>query len=82
MLLGNLGDSLLGNLSINKGTIRASEGTIRAGQDFYCLPILQLIWIYKSIIKKNLNLMVFIQETIYLKQRMGHMSYILMSTNQ
>ena len=34
MLLGNLGDSLLGNLSINKGTIRASEGTIRAGQDF------------------------------------------------
>ena len=82
MLLGNLGDSLLGNLSINKGTIRASEGTIRAGQDFYCLPILQLIWIYKSIIKKNLNLMVFIQETIYLKQRIGHMSYILMSTNQ
>ena len=75
MLLGNLGDSLLGNLSIDKGTIRA-------GQDFYCLPILQLIWIYKNIIKKNLNLMVFIQETIYLKQRMGHMSYILMSTNQ
>ena len=82
MLLGNLGDSFLGNLSIDKGTIRASEGTIRAGQDFYCLPILQLIWIYKTIIKKNLNLMVFIQETIYLKQRMGHMSYILMSTNQ
>ena len=82
MLLGNLGNSLLGNLSIDKGTIRASEGTIRAGQDFYCLPILQLIWIYKTIIKKNLNLMVFIQETIYLKQRMGHMSYILMSTNQ
>ena len=82
MLLGNLGNSLLGNLSIDKGTIRASEGTIRAGQDFYCLPILQLIWIYKSIIKKNLNLMVFIQETIYLKQRIGHMSYILMSTNQ
>ena len=82
MLLGNLGDSFLGNLSIDKGTIRASEGTIRAGQDFYCLPILQLIWIYKSIIKKNLNLMVFIQETIYLKQRTGHMSYILMSTNQ
>ena len=82
MLLGNLGDSLLGNLSIDKGTIRASKGTIRAGQDFHCLPILQLIWIYKTIIKKNLNLMVFIQETIYLKQRMGHMSYILMSTNQ
>ena len=34
MLLGNLGDSFLGNLSIDKGTIRASEGTIRAGQDF------------------------------------------------
>ena len=34
MLLGTLGVSLLGNLLIGKGTIRADEGTVRAGQDF------------------------------------------------
>ena len=34
MLLGTLGANLLGNLLIRKGTIRASEDTIRAGQDF------------------------------------------------
>ena len=43
MLLGTLGASLLGNLltgkgeiatSQGRGTIRADEGTIRAGQDF------------------------------------------------
>ena len=34
MLLGTLGVSLLGNLLIDKGTIRAGEGTIRVGQDF------------------------------------------------
>ena len=34
MLLGTLGTSLLGNLLTGKSTIRADEGTIRAGQDF------------------------------------------------
>ena len=34
MLLGTLGPSLLGNLLTGKDTIRAVEGTIRAGQDF------------------------------------------------
>ena len=34
MLLGTLGASLLGNLLTGKSTIRAGEGTIRAGQDF------------------------------------------------
>ena len=33
MLLGTLGASLLGNLLAGKVTIRAVEGTIRAGQD-------------------------------------------------
>ena len=33
-LLGNLGASLLGNLSTGKGKVRAGERTIRAGQDF------------------------------------------------
>ena len=32
MLLGTLGAILLGNLLTGKGTIRASEGTIRSGQ--------------------------------------------------
>ena len=34
MLLGTLVASLLGNLLTGKDTIRAGEGTIRAGQDF------------------------------------------------
>ena len=34
MLLGTLGASLLGNLLTGKRTIRAFEGTVRAGQDF------------------------------------------------
>ena len=34
ILLGILGAILLGNLLTGKGTIRACEGTIRAGQDF------------------------------------------------
>ena len=40
MLLGTLGDSLLGNLLIGKGTIRTVEDTIKAGQDFKCHLIL------------------------------------------
>ena len=34
MLLGTWGASLLENLTIVKGVIRAGEGVIRAGQDF------------------------------------------------
>ena len=34
MLLGTLGASLVGNLLTGTGTIRASEDTVRAGQDF------------------------------------------------
>ena len=34
MLLGTLSATLLGNLLTGKGTIRACEGTITAGQDF------------------------------------------------
>ena len=36
MLLGTLGARSLGNLLTHKVTIRAGEGTIRAGLDFYC----------------------------------------------
>ena len=62
MLLGTLGASLLGNLLTGKCTIRAGEDTIRADQDFYFYTLK-----HKSIIKMNLNLMLFIQEIIYLK---------------
>ena len=34
MLLGTLGASLLWTLLTHKGTIRACEGTVRAGQNF------------------------------------------------
>ena len=34
MLLGTLGASLLRNILTGKGTIKAVERTIRAGQDF------------------------------------------------
>ena len=34
MFLGRSGANLLGNLFTGKGTIRASQGRIRAGQDF------------------------------------------------
>ena len=34
MFLGTLGASLFGNLLTGKGSIRADEGTVRAGQDF------------------------------------------------
>ena len=40
LLLGTLGASLLGNLLTGKGIIRASEGTIRAGQGLLCRLIL------------------------------------------
>ena len=40
ILLSNLGPTLLGNLLTVKGTTRAGEGTIRAGEHFYyCLII-------------------------------------------
>ena len=34
VILGTLGASLLGNLLTGRGTTRAGEDTIRAGQDF------------------------------------------------
>ena len=34
MFLGTLGASLLGNLLIGKGEIRAGKGTIRGGENF------------------------------------------------
>ena len=74
MLLGTLGASLLENLLTDKDTIKADESTIRAveglirtGQDFQRFLILKRIFKYKSIIKMNLNLIVFIQEIINLK---------------
>ena len=67
MLLGNLGASSLGNILSGKDAIREGKGAIRAGENFYCRLILEVILKYKDIIKMSLNLMMFIQETIYLK---------------
>ena len=72
MLLGTLGASLLENLLTSKGTIREDEGTIRGGENFYCHLILYLLLKYKNIIKMNLNLMMFIEEIIFLNCKMGH----------
>ena len=67
ILLGALSASLLANLLTGKGTIKAGENTVRAGQDFSCRFILKQTLKYKIIIKIYLNLVVFIQEIIYLK---------------
>ena len=72
VLLGTLGATLLGNMLIGKRVLRAGEGTTRGGEKFQYHLIFQLILKYKCIIK--INLMMFIQEIIQLKQRMGHMS--------
>ena len=66
MLLDTLGGSLSGNFLAGKDTIRGGKGRIRAGQDFNVASS-------RSIIRTNLNFMVFPQEIIYLKYRMGHM---------
>ena len=66
MLLETLAASILGNALSGKGVIRAGRKVIRAGQNFWWHLILWLILNYKNI-KMNLNLMVFIQEIIYLK---------------
>ena len=63
MLLHTIGPILLKA----KDTIRAAEGTFRAGQKIYCHLILLKILKYEGIIKINLNLMVFMQQISYLK---------------
>ena len=67
MILGNLGASLLGNILTGKEVIRAGEGTIRPSQNISCCIMLSLFLKYKSVIKMNLNLMVFIEKIFYLK---------------
>ena len=84
MLIGTLAASLLQNMLAGKakiptlGVIRADGGTIRAGDwvyesssGFLMLPHPQLILKYKNL-KMNQSSMVFIQEIIYLKQRMRY----------
>ena len=58
------------------------QNTITLGQEFLYRLTLYLILKYKSIIKMNLYLIVFIPEIIYLKKRMRHMLQILMSLFQ
>ena len=72
MLLGTLSASPLENILTGKRMNREVEGFIRVvygssikNKDFYYRLILYLILKYKSIIKMNLDLMVFILEIIY-----------------
>ena len=66
MLSDTLGASLLGNLLTRKGTNRAGEDTIRTDNVFISPhPFKKLE--YKSNIKMDQNLIIFIQEMIYLK---------------
>ena len=69
MLLGTLGASLFGNILAAKGINRAGEGILRAGCGNKKVEILK----NKSIIRVNLDLMVFILEIIYPKLRIGRM---------
>ena len=77
MLLGTIRDSLFGNMLAAKGIVRAGydnkkvkqgQGIVRAGygskMDFQCCHILSLTLRYKSIIRMNPNLMVFIHVII------------------
>ena len=67
ILLGILAASILGFTLARNGVIRAGEGVIRAAQNFSMLPHCLTNFGYKTIIKMNLNLMVFIQKIIFLK---------------
>ena len=67
MLLGTLAANLLGNLLTGKRVLTAGERPLKAGQNFQCHFILHQILKCKLIIKMSLNLIVFIQEMIYLK---------------
>ena len=65
ILLATLAASILGNALKRPGVIRASEGVIRADQNFLMLP--HPLSKMKSFIKMNLILMVLIQKTVCLK---------------
>ena len=77
MLLGILDASLLGNLLTGKGIYSAGKGKgiNKAGYgnkvDFKYHLILWQTLKYKNIIKMNQDLILFILEIIYLKERMG-----------
>ena len=56
----------------SQGVIIASEKIIREDQDFKFHLIFELLLNYKSIIKMNLTFLAFIQETIFVTQRMDY----------
>ena len=72
MLLEALAASLLGSSLTGKREIRAGERVVRAGENVWFHSILLLISEYKNVSKTKPNLMALFQQTIYLKQRMGH----------
>ena len=72
MLFRTLAVSILGNALSERGVITTGEGVITAVKIFNASTSFNYFWSTKTIFKMNLSLMVFIQEIIYLKYRMGH----------
>ena len=72
MLLSTLGASLSGNPLTGKGVIRV-KAQLELVKIFNSASSFNYFLKQKSIIKMNLNLMMFIQEIVYLKQKMGCM---------
>ena len=69
MFLGTLGASWSENLLTNKRTTRAGEGRpgLEQANIFKSGSSFNKFWKTKGIIKMNINLMVYIQEIIYLQ---------------
>ena len=67
VLLATLAASILGNALTGKGVIRAEQVKAQLEQARFLMPPHPLSNFKIQNIKMNLNLMVFIQETIYLK---------------
>ena len=72
MLLGTLGAGWLGNLLIGKATIWPGEGTIRGDEKVLMPPHLLTNFEIRNYNQNEPNLIVLIQETIYIKWTLGH----------
>ena len=65
MLLGELAASILRNALSGSGAIRAGDKNNQSwSKKFWCCLIIYLIFKYKTIIRNNLNVILFIQEII------------------
>ena len=70
MLLSTLSASLLENMLAGKGAIQMGKWTIRAFRIFNAVSYGLTNFVKKGIVKMSLDLMLCIQEIIYLKERL------------